>query len=86
MVEVRKREHETTAAMLRRFTRRVQQSGILLHARKLKFHKGKTTKRQSRERALRRIVLARERARLEKLGKAPPEKSGRGGRRAPAPR
>lgn len=86
MVEVRKREHETTGAMLRRFTRRVQQSGILVQARKLKFHKVAATKRKSREGALRRIVLAKERVRLEKLGKAPPEKRGRGGaRRSPAP-
>ena len=71
MVEVRKREHETTAAMLRRFTRRVQQSGILIHTRRAKFYKSKPTKREARERALRRIGLAKERLRLEKLGKAP---------------
>lgn len=81
MVEVRKRDHETTAAMLRRFTRRVQQSGILVQARKLKSHRGGITKRQSREGALRRIMLAKERVRLEKLGKAPPEDT-KGGRRA----
>ena len=86
MVEVRKREHETTGAMLRRFTRRIQQSGILIEARKLKARKNAPTKRQSREGALRRIALMKERTRLEKLGKAPPEKKGRGGaRRSPAP-
>lgn len=67
--------------MLRRFTRRVQQSGILVQARKLKSHKHPATKRQSRERALRRIQLSKERTRLEKLGKAPPEKRGRGMKR-----
>lgn len=71
MVEVRRRERETTAAMLRRFTRRVQQSGALMHARKRKFHPSKVTKRSIRESALRRIVVARERVRLEKLGKLP---------------
>lgn len=71
MVEVRRRERETTAAMLRRFTRRVQQSGALIQTRKRKFHTVKPTKRQIRESALRRVVLARERVRLEKLGKAP---------------
>ena len=39
MVEVRRRDHETTGAMLRRFTRRVQQSGILIRARKTRFYK-----------------------------------------------
>ncbi len=74
MVEVRRKEHETVGAMLRRFTRRMQRSGILITARKLKFHKPKLTKRNVRERALRRIVLARERTRLEKLGKLEEEK------------
>lgn len=69
MVEVRKKEGETTPAMLRRFTRRVQQSGILLSARKLKFYHPKLKKRLLRERALRRMKRVKERARLEKLGK-----------------
>lgn len=68
-LEVRRRENESTASLVRRFTRRVQQSGILLRARKLRFFEGKSTKRVMRERALRRIVLAKERTRLEKLGK-----------------
>jgi ribosomal protein S21 len=59
--------------MLRRFTRRVQQSGILLHARRMKFYASKPTKRAGRERALRRIGILKERKRLEKLGKAPLE-------------
>lgn len=74
MVEVRRRENETTGAMLRRFTRRVQQSGILLRARKGRFYNPKSTKRVVRERALRRIVLQKERVRLEKLGKLPEQK------------
>ncbi len=73
MVEVRRREHETTPAMLRRFTRRVQQSGILINARRTKFHATRPTRRSIRERALRRIRLLKERTRLEKLGKSPTE-------------
>ena len=69
MVEVKRRERETTGAMLRRFTRRVQQSGSLLNARKLRFYKGKPTKRVTRERALRRKQMTQERSMLEKLGK-----------------
>ncbi len=71
MVEVKRRERETTAAMLRRFTRRVQQSGALIQTRKTKFHKSKPTKRSVRESALRRMVVAKERVRLDKLGKLP---------------
>jgi ribosomal protein S21 len=69
MVEVRRRDGETTGAMLRRFTRRVQQSGILLRARKERFYGSKPTKRAVRERALRRIKVTKEKERLEKLGK-----------------
>ena len=71
MVEIRRKEYETAPAMLRRFTRRIQQSGILLQARKLKSYKDKPTKRAVRERALRRVKLGKERMRLEKLGKLP---------------
>ena len=69
MVEVRRRDNETMGAMLRRFTRRVQQSGVLLRARKERFHISGLTKRQMRERGVRRIKLGKERVRLEKLGK-----------------
>ena len=82
MVEVRRREHETIGAMLRRFTRRVQQSGILIRARKMKFHAGKPTKRVVREHALRKIKSNKEKERLEKLGKLPEdERSFSGGRK-----
>ena len=69
MVEVKRRERETTGAMLRRFTRRVQQSGSLINARKLRSYKAHPTKRVTRERALRRKQMTQERAMLEKLGK-----------------
>ena len=69
MVEVRRKEGETTAAMLRRFTRRVQLSGILVRARKTKFYAKKSTKRLMRERALRRTRKVKEIERLKKLGK-----------------
>ena len=77
MVEVRRRERETTASMLRRFTRRVQQSGALVQARKMKFHTTKPTKRAVRESALRRVASAKERVRLDKLGKLPADEKKR---------
>ena len=72
MVYVKRKDRETTAAMLRRFTRRVQQSGILLRARKMRFYESKPTKRSRREKALRRKELLKERERLIKLGKLKP--------------
>lgn len=69
MVYVKRKDRETTASLLRRFSRRVQQSGILLRARKSRFYAPKATKRALRERALRRLALRKERERLIKLGR-----------------
>lgn len=74
MVEVRKKEHETTTAMLRRFTRKIQQSGILLSARKKRFYRPKPAKLAKRLSALRRFKIFKERERLDKLGKLDKEK------------
>lgn len=74
MVYVKRKERESTAAMVRRFSRRVQASGILMRARKSRFYESKPTKRAVRERALRRMSVARERERLAKLGKLREEK------------
>lgn len=69
MVEVRRKEKETFGAMLRRFTRRVQLSGVLRETRKKRFFVKSLTKNKKKEAALRRIGVRRERMRLEKLGK-----------------
>ena len=71
MVEIRKKEGETQGAFLRRFTRSIQRSGILIRARGNQFHEGDPTKRQVKERALRKIAAVKEHDRLEKLGKLP---------------
>ena len=69
MVYVKRKDRESTPALLRRFTRRVQQSGILLRARRVRFYESTPSKRARRERALRRLALAKTRERLIKLGK-----------------
>lgn len=74
MVYVKRKERETTPSMLRRFSRRVQQSGILLRARRTRFYQPKISKLARREKALRRAVLAKERERLFKLGKLKKDK------------
>lgn len=74
MVEVKRRERETIGAMLRRFTRRVQQSGTLINARRGRFYRAAPTKRAVREGALRRAIMTKQRAKLEKLGKLKDER------------
>jgi len=71
MVYAIKKNKETTAALLRRFSKNVQQSGLLLEARKSRFHTKRTNRRARKVRALRRIVRKKERERLQKLGKLP---------------
>ena len=68
MVEVRKRDNEGTESLVRRFSRKVQQSGVLLQARKIRFHARKKSRRKQREDAQRRTELQAERDRLIKLG------------------
>jgi ribosomal protein S21 len=81
MVEVYKRDNESTESLLRRFSRVVQQSGVLLQAKKVRFHTRKKGRRKMREDAIRRVQLQSERERLIKLGEidefAPPQR-GRG--------
>jgi len=68
MVEVRKRDNESTDSLLRRFSRKVQQSGVLLQARKVRFYERRRGRRKMREDAIRRTSLQAERDRLIKLG------------------
>jgi len=68
-LEVKKKEKESSQSLVRRFTRRIQQSGILLRARKTRFRKREKSKDMKREAALRREEMKKEYERLEKLGK-----------------
>ena len=78
MVEVRRKEKETFGALLRRFTRRVQMSGVLKEARRTRFYAKPATRIKKRESALRRLKVRKERARLEKLGKLEEDPKKRG--------
>ena len=67
-VEVRKKPRESTSGMLRRFSRKVQLSGILLSARKARFRKKKRSKKLRRQDALYRKQAREKREKMEKLG------------------
>ena len=68
MVQVTKKDNEGTDSLVRRFSRKVQQSGVLLQARKVRFHQRKKNRRKVREEAQRKAELAAEREHLIKLG------------------
>lgn len=67
-IEVKKKERETTGALLRRFSQRVKQSGVLLQAKNIRFYVPKKSKRAVRQSALRRHQIHLARERLEKMG------------------
>lgn len=71
MVEVKKKESESLSSLLRRFNRKVQQSGILLEARKARFYDKPKSKRELKESAKRRVKIVKEKEYLRKIGKDP---------------
>lgn len=68
-LEIKKQERETSQGLIRRFTKSVQQSGILVRARGIQFRKRKKSKDMRRKAALRREVKQKEYEKLKKLGK-----------------
>lgn len=81
MLEAKKRDHENSEGLVRRFTRIVQQSGVLLQAKKVRYHEPKKSRNRIREEAQRKGELQAERDRLIKLGEIDefsfPQKKGR---------
>lgn len=69
MLEVKKKEHESVDSLLRRFHRKVQQSGLLIEAKKIRFYERPKNKRRRRDDAIRRTGIRKERDVLRKLGK-----------------
>ena len=69
MVEVEKKDKETSESLIRRFSRRMQQSGVLMKARKGRFASKKKTRRELREDALYRQKMKKEIDKLKKMGK-----------------
>lgn len=68
-LEVKKKQKESVGALLRRFSRVVQQSGMLIRVRSLQYHTRAKSKRVRKVEALKRIVWRKNMDRLRKLGK-----------------
>lgn len=87
MIEVKKRENESSESLVRRFTKRVQQSGVLIRAKKRRFYQTPKNKRAVREGALRRAIIQDQRELLRRQGKLEEyDLKKRGPRRKPLPR
>jgi len=71
-LEIKKEGRETSQNLVRRFSRRMKQSGILLRARRSRFWEKEKSPQMKKRSALRREELKTEYEKLEKLGKAKP--------------
>ena len=68
--EIRKNERETNQSLIRRFTKRLKESGILIGVKRSQFKKRQKSKQQVRKATLRRLEKKKELDKLKKLGKA----------------
>lgn len=77
MVEVKKKDNESFESLLRRFGRKIQQSGVLIRARRIRFYAPEKSRNLQKVAARRRAVAKAEREELKKLGKFVPKRPGR---------
>jgi ribosomal protein S21 len=68
MVDVKRRKGESFEGLFRRFSRRVQQSGRLIEARKHRVYVHEPSKNTTRKSALRRLEMGEKREYLMKTG------------------
>lgn len=69
MIEVKKKDRESSESLIRRFSRRVQQSGVLMQARRGRFRKDEKSKREVREGAMYKEKVRKVVSKLKKMGK-----------------
>lgn len=69
MVTIRKKEKETFLGLLRRFTKKIKESGILEKVKERRFRERPLSKKKKKVRALHRLEYRKKMARLKKLGK-----------------
>lgn len=67
--EIKKQERETNQSLIRRFTKRLKDSGILLSAKKRQFRKRVKSDEVRKGIVLKRIERQKEEAKLRKLGR-----------------
>lgn len=69
MIEVKKKDRESSESLIRRFSRRVQQSGVLVRARRVRFKADEKSKRELRDGAMYKAEVRKLVGRLKKMGK-----------------
>ena len=67
-LEVKRKQRENIQGLVRRFSQKIRQSGILLQARKNQFKSESKSNEAKKKAALRRIELRKQYNKLKKLG------------------
>ncbi len=68
MIEVKRKDGESVESLLRRFSKKVQQSGLVVRTKKRRFFEPAKTKREQRVDALRRLSIRERKEFLRKTG------------------
>ena len=71
VIEIRRSGTENNASVLRRFSRRVQESGIIHKVKNSRYNERKESKLKIKKSALKRIEKRLEIERLRKMGRLP---------------
>ena len=66
--EIKKQERETNQALIRRFSRRLKNSGILINAKKSQFRKRPKSLQMRKKAVLRKLEIQKEYEKKRKLG------------------
>ncbi len=69
MIQVRKRDREAPESLIRRFSRRVQQSGVLKRVRAIRFRPEEKSRGKRRDEALYKVEIRKEITKLKKIGR-----------------
>lgn len=70
-VEIEKNSNESASSVLRRFTKRMQESGVLNRVRSLRYNERQLSKYKTKMKTLESLKKREEREKLAKLGKLP---------------
>jgi ribosomal protein S21 len=69
IIEVKKNPNENNASVLRRFSRRIQESNIIRKVKSSRYNERKESKLKVKKSALKRMIKRKENDKLRKLGK-----------------
>ncbi len=69
VIEIKKNPNENNASVLRRFSRKIQEAGIIQKVKGSRYNERKESKLKVKKSTLRRLVRRKEIEKLRKLGK-----------------